>query len=100
VLTGSTPGEAIELAEETSARIDLLMTDVVMPEMNGKEFAQRLRARHPDLKVLFMSGYPASIISTQGQLGEDINFLEKPFSMSEMAFKVREALGGRLRRVV
>ncbi|MFP4038002.1 MAG: ATP-binding protein, partial [Desulfobacteraceae bacterium] len=100
VLTGSTPGEAIELAEGNSARIDLLMTDVVMPEMNGKDFAQRLRARHPDLKVLFMSGYPASIISNQGQLEEDINFLEKPFSMSEMALKVREALEGGSRRGV
>ena len=67
-------------------------TDVVMPEMNGRDLASTLRSRLPDLKCLFMSGYNADIISRNGVLDEGVYFIQKPFSTQELATKVREAL--------
>ncbi len=92
VLTATTPSEAIRLAERHPGSIDLLMTDVVMPEMNGRDLAEMLHADHPAMKTLFMSGYTANVISYQGVLAEGVCFLEKPFSMTDIAAKVREAL--------
>ncbi|NTV13674.1 MAG: PAS domain S-box protein [Desulfobulbaceae bacterium] len=94
ILTANSPGEAIRLvATYPEGGIDLLVTDVVMPEMNGKQLAARLRELLPGLKCLFMSGYTADAIARQGVLDEGICFLAKPFSSREMAVKIREALG-------
>jgi len=92
VLIADTPGEAIRLAEEHADKINLLLTDVVMPEMNGKDLAERLLAKSPGMKCLFMSGYTADVIAYQGVLKENVQFIQKPFSMLDLAAKVREAL--------
>jgi two-component system, cell cycle sensor histidine kinase and response regulator CckA len=92
VLAASTPGEAIALAENKASGIHLLITDVVMPEMNGRDLAERLHAFCPNLKHLFMSGYTADIIADHGVLDEDMNFIQKPFSIKNLASKVREVL--------
>ena len=65
-----------------------------MPEMNGRELAERLRALHPGVPILFMSGHTADVITQNGVLDEGVNFLQKPFSMQDLAVKVREAMGG------
>lgn len=94
VVAASTPGEAIRLAHENSDRIDLLMTDVVMPEMNGRDLAGNLLNRYPGLKCLFMSGYTANVIAHHGVLDEGVHFIQKPFSKKELGVKLREALEG------
>lgn len=94
VVTAGTPGQAIDLSREHAGRIDLLMTDVVMPEMNGRELAKRLQDRHPGLKVLFMSGYTANVIAHRGVLDEGVNFIQKPFSKKDVAVKIRDVLRG------
>jgi PAS domain S-box-containing protein len=94
VVAAATPGEAIRLAHEYLGRIDMLMTDVVMPEMNGRELAGNLLSHYPDLKRLFMSGYTANVIAHHGVLDEGVHFIQKPFSMKDLAGKMREALEG------
>jgi two-component system, cell cycle sensor histidine kinase and response regulator CckA len=94
VVAAATPGEAIRLAHGYPGRIDLLMTDVVMAEMNGRELAATLLCRNPDLKRLFMSGYTANIIAHHGVLNEGVHFIQKPFSMKDLGGKLREALEG------
>jgi len=93
VLTASAPGEAIRLVEEHTGDIHLLVTDVVMPEMSGRDLQKRLSALRPDMKYLFMSGYTANVIAHRGILDEGVNFIQKPFHMEELAAKVREAMG-------
>ncbi len=93
VLAALTPGEAIRLAEEHGEQISLLMTDVVMPEMNGRDLAKNLLALCPHLKRLFMSGYTADVIAQHGVLDEGVFFIQKPFAMQELASKIREVLG-------
>jgi PAS domain S-box-containing protein len=92
VLAASTPGEAIRLAHDHPGEIHLLITDVVMPEMNGRKLAERLMPLHSTLKLLFMSGYTANVIAPQGVLDEGVHFIQKPFSMKDFATKVREVL--------
>jgi len=92
VLAASTPGEAICLAEEHIGEIHLLLTDVVMPEMNGRELAKRLLSFYPGLRRLFMSGYTADIIAHHGVIDEEMQFIQKPFSLDALVAKVREAL--------
>ncbi len=92
VLTAGEPGEAMRLAGQHEGRIDLLITDVVMPTMNGRELADQLLAIHPETRILFMSGYTANVIAHRGVLDEGVNFLQKPFSREELATKVRAAL--------
>lgn len=93
VLAAATPDEAMRMAEEHAGQIDLLMTDVVMPQMNGRDLARRLMELYPDLKLLFMSGYTANVIAHHGVLDEGVQFIQKPFSMRDIAIKVRQALG-------
>ncbi|MHB8137760.1 MAG: PAS domain S-box protein [Smithellaceae bacterium] len=93
VLTAGTPGEAIRLAGEHNSEINLLLTDVVMPEMNGRDLAQSMLHLYPHIKHLFMSGYTASAIAHQGVLDEGVHFIQKPFSVKSLATKVRETLG-------
>jgi PAS domain S-box-containing protein len=92
VLTAGGPVDAIGLAGRHGDKIHLLITDVVMPEMNGRELSERLRSMHPELKCLFMSGYTANAIAHHGVLDQGVRFLQKPFSTNELARKVREAL--------
>jgi PAS domain S-box-containing protein len=92
VLSAATPSKAINLAEEHAHGIDLLITDVVMPEMNGRELSEQLQSRCSDLKTLYMSGYTANIIAHRGVLEEGVVFIPKPLSKRELAKKVREAL--------
>jgi two-component system cell cycle sensor histidine kinase/response regulator CckA len=92
VLAASTPRAAVRLAKEHSGEISLLLTDVVMPEMSGQELAKYLLSLYPQLKRLFMSGYTADVISGQGVLDEGVHFIQKPFSMQDLAVKVREVL--------
>jgi len=92
VLTVASPGEALRLAREHSGTIDLLITDVVMPEMNGRDLARQLLSLYPDIKRLFMSGYTADVIAHHGILEEGVHFIQKPFSMEQLGHHVREAL--------
>ncbi|MBI9086494.1 MAG: PAS domain S-box protein [Desulfobacterales bacterium] len=92
VLPASTPAEAIYIGESYAGKIDMLMTDVVMPEMSGWDMAKKLMQSYTDLKCLFMSGYTANVIAHHGVLDEGIQFINKPFSKQELASKVREVL--------
>jgi PAS domain S-box-containing protein len=92
VLTARRPQEAIRLAEAYGRKIDLLITDVVMPEMSGRDLWERLEEIRPGLKCLYMSGYTADVIAPHGVLAEGVHFLEKPFVRQALATKVREAL--------
>jgi CheY-like chemotaxis protein len=93
VLTASAPGEAIRIVEEHIGEIQLVVIDVVMPEMSGRDLQLRLSGLCPDLRFLFMSGYTANVIAQRGILDKGVNMLQKPFSMDDLASKVREALG-------
>jgi two-component system cell cycle sensor histidine kinase/response regulator CckA len=92
VLSAGGPDEAIRLAEADTGEIHLLMTDVVMPAMNGKELARRLAKLRPAIKTLFMSGYTANVIAHHGVLNEGVHFIQKPFSIKDLSAKVREAI--------
>lgn len=92
VLTALTPDEAMRVAGEHAGDIHLLITDVVMPEMNGWDLAEKLLSLYPGLKQLFMSGYTASVITHHNLLDETVNFIQKPFSMQVLAARVREVL--------
>ncbi|MFH1299821.1 MAG: response regulator, partial [Planctomycetota bacterium] len=92
VLAANSPREAIRIAQEYQGSIDLLLTDVVMPEMNGKDLYKSLKAIVPNLKVLFMSGYTVNIIADHGVINDGIFFLQKPFSRDELAIKVRQII--------
>jgi len=92
VLAASTPGEAIRLARKYGGAIHLLMTDVIMPEMNGRDLAKNLLNGDPHLKRLFMSGHAADVIADRGVLDAGVSFIQKPFSVKELAAKVRETL--------
>lgn len=94
VVSANTASEAIRLAAGYEGEIHLLLTDVVMPDMNGRDLAGHLLSLRPNLKCLFMSGYTANVIAHHGVLDEGVNFIAKPFSMQELAMKVREALRG------
>jgi YesN/AraC family two-component response regulator len=80
------------LAHRYGDELSLVITDVVMPEMNGRDLADRLRSRHPHLKCLFMSGYTADVIAHRGILEQDVHFIQKPFSRNDLARTVRAAL--------
>jgi PAS domain S-box-containing protein len=91
VLPARTPGEALAAAERHKEPIHLLVTDVIMPEMNGKELKTRIQKLKTDIKVLFISGYPDAVIG-RGILERDVSFLQKPFTIDSLANKVREVL--------
>ena len=93
VLTASTASRAMQLVEAHAGEIRLLITDVVMPGMNGRELAEQLMSLDPTLNLLFMSGYTATVIAQLGVLDREVRFMQKPFSMKHLATKVREALG-------
>jgi len=80
------------LAREYAGEIHLLMTDVVLPEMNGKDLTEEIMKIRPDMKSLFMSGYTADIIAPHGIMDKELNFIQKPFTAESLARKVREVL--------
>jgi len=92
VLFASDPGEALTLAEQYGDVIHLLLTDIVMPTMNGKELDEKLRKLRPAIKTLFMSGYTSDIIAERGLVDEGVNFIHKPISHEALVRKVREVL--------
>ena len=92
VLTAASPSRALELAKEYDGPIHLLITDVILPGMNGKQLSELLVAERPDLEVLFMSGYTADVIGNHGVLDEGVNFLRKPFFSKQLAAKIRLVL--------
>ena len=92
VMTAGLPRDAVNLAKNHAGQIDLLITDVVMPEMNGRDLANELKQLHSSLKILFMSGYTADVIAHRGVLEEGVCFIPKPFSKKDFAVKVRSVL--------
>ena len=92
VLTADTPAKALATVELHDGKIDLLITDLIMPEMNGRELEARIKAVVPGLKSLFMSGYSANVIAHRGILEEGVQFIQKPFSIKDLSVKVRAVL--------
>jgi len=89
VLSASSPLEAIALCKEHRQPIDLLITDVIMPEINGRELKEQIQSLYPQIKTLYMSGYAADIVTHVGIRDEDVQFLQKPFAPYALAEKVR-----------
>ncbi len=92
VLAAESPERAIILAGEQTDAINLLITDVIMPEMNGRELSEHLKRQYPDLRVLFLSGYTAEIISPEGVIEEGMDFLQKPVTVERLTVRVRDIL--------
>jgi CheY-like chemotaxis protein len=92
VLVAMDGPSAIEMVEHSQQHIDLLLTDVIMPGLNGQDVAERVRALRPDIRVLFMSGYNEEAVLRDGVLAAGAAFLEKPFSPSELLNRVRRIL--------
>ena len=92
VLTANTPKEAIRIGNSFNKKIDLMITDVVMPLMNGRELAEKMLQSLPNIKILYMSGYTANVIAHKGILDEGFNFINKPFSSQEISVKLRKIL--------
>ncbi len=92
VLTAKSPSEAMQLARVKGPDISLLLTDVILPEMNGRELAINIQNLRPGLTCLFMSGYTANVIAHRAILDKGIHFIQKPFAQADLAHKIREAL--------
>lgn len=95
VIASESPVDALSLCQKGVTPIDLVITDVVMPQMSGKELRDKLIAFNPEMKILFMSGYTSNIIAQHGVLEEGMQFIQKPFSISLLAEKIRQMLAGR-----
>jgi CheY-like chemotaxis protein len=93
VLSTGSPAEAVAIARTHDGTIDLLITDVVMPKMNGRELEQRIASIRPGIRSLFMSGYTANVIAQHGILDEGVNFLQKPFTVKDLIIKVQNTIG-------
>ena len=92
VLTADSPPKAIDLAQDHPEPIDLLLTDVIMPESNGRDLARHIEGICPGIKVLYMSGYTSNVIVNRGVLDDDVVLLQKPFSKNELAVKIKDVL--------
>jgi CheY-like chemotaxis protein len=95
VVEAGNAGEALLLCERDGSRIDLVLTDVVMPNTSGRELARRLGQLQPGIRVLFMSGYTDEFIMNNGVLEEGADFIQKPFSPEQLAGRIRAMLGPR-----
>ncbi len=94
VLTADLPSKAVDIAKNYAGEIELLITDVIMPEMNGQELFSNISRLRPNIKCLFMSGYTADIINTNGILDKGMHLIQKPFSKKELVLSINEALSG------
>ena len=92
VLQAASGVEALQVIEERGSPVDLVVSDVVMPEMDGPTLLRELRKRHPDLKVVFVSGYAEDAFKKNLPDGEDFNFLPKPFSLKQLVEAVKQAM--------
>ena len=92
VMEAGSGAEAVDVVEEAGGRIDLLLTDVVMPGTNGRELAEALLGRYPDIRVLFMSGYTEDEVILQGVRVAEVNFISKPFSVESLRQTVARLL--------
>jgi DNA-binding NtrC family response regulator len=92
VLIAENPNNALRVHLEYDGKIDLLVTDVIMPEMNGRDLSSQMARNYPGLKTLYMSGYTADVITHHGTIFEGVQFIQKPFSFKDLAVKVREVL--------
>jgi len=92
VLAAVTPDEALEASRGYACPIHLLLTDVVMPGMGGLELASRVVALRPKIRVLYMSGYTDEAVVRDGLVADDVDFLQKPFTLEELASKIRSVL--------
>jgi DNA-binding NtrC family response regulator len=98
VIQAENAGQALLVCEREAERIDLVLTDVVMPNVSGRELAHRLEERWPGIKVLFMSGYTGDAIMHHEAPKEGTEYIPKPFGPDQLAIKVREVLGAPKRR--
>ncbi len=94
VVAAESPVNAVEIAGRHAKLIRVLLADVVMPGMDGSQLARRICGIDPNVKVLFMSGYPADVIAQHGLLDRNTAFLAKPFTRNELAQKLCEVLDG------
>ena len=92
VLYADNGGHCLELLQSHSGQLDLVLTDIIMPDMNGKDLFEQVTQRFPQARVLYMSGYPENVISNHGILEQGVNFIQKPFSVQDLCLKVREIL--------
>lgn len=92
VLTAGTPDEALSIARSYAGDIHLLITDVTMPQMNGRDLSGRLAQTRPTMRTLFLSGYPASTLASTGALAAGATFLQKPFSLDQLTGTVAQIL--------
>ncbi len=92
VIEASNGEEAIEKFEKNERKIDILLLDVIMPKKNGKEVYQEVKKRRPDIKVLFITGYAAEVITQQAIVEEGLAVIPKPVLPPELLMKIREVL--------
>jgi len=92
VLVGKNGKETLDMLDNCGHPVDLLLTDVIMPDMNGRELFVRVSSRYPEVKVLYMSGYTENVIAYHGVLDPGVNFIQKPFSVKDLTAKIREVL--------
>ena len=92
ILAAGSPKEAFEAARKHNGEINLIITDVIMPEMNGRDLVQQFCSIYPNIKHIYMSGYTADVIAHHGVLEKGIHFIQKPFSIKDLSTKVREVL--------
>jgi CheY-like chemotaxis protein len=100
VLEAANGGEALAVSSSHAEPIHLLITDVVMPEMSGRELGAELMRRRPEMRALYMSGYTGNVIARHGLLEEDVAFIQKPFTAESLAAKVRDTLGSAPARAI
>jgi two-component system cell cycle sensor histidine kinase/response regulator CckA len=93
VLHASRPLDAIAICDRYDGPINLMITDLIMPQMSGRQLAEQIAPLRPDMRVLYMSGYTDNIMISQGVLGSGAAFIQKPFQMWTLMFKIREVLG-------
>ncbi len=92
VIAFAWPEQAIEFCRKDKRQIDCLLSDVIMPGMNGRDMAIKIKIMRPDIKVLFMSGYPEDIISDKGVLKKGVSFIHKPFMLRDFAAKLNDVI--------
>ncbi|MEA2060127.1 MAG: response regulator [Thermodesulfobacteriota bacterium] len=96
VLEAATPEKGIQSAQAYNGDIHLLITDVILPGMDGSALSEQIKIIYPDVKILFMSGYAADIITDRCQTSDEFNFIQKPFALRDLAVKIRRILDGQV----